>query len=218
MEPRTVKPSDPSENAVAEERQRISRELHDRALQLLSGVRLRAETCRRQLLDKPARLEIELQHIEESIDKAITEIRNLLAENQAGEVLVAGSLERRLKEELNIFRARTGFKLDFRCTIGANNLPPAVERELYFTLREGVLNAVRYSRASELHLGLAQGSRGYEAHLNDNGIGFDVLAIEGTSHYGLKGMKERIHKLGGEFTLNSTPGKGTQIEILIPFK
>jgi two-component system, NarL family, sensor histidine kinase DegS len=218
VEPRTVKPSDPSENAVAEERQRISRELHDRALQLLSGVRLRAETCRRQLLDKPARLEIELQHIEESIDKAITEIRNLLAENQAGEVLVAGSLERRLKEELNIFRARTGFKLDFRCTIGANNLPPAVERELYFTLREGVLNAVRYSRASELHLGLAQGSRGYEAHLNDNGIGFDVLAIEGTSHYGLKGMKERIHKLGGEFTLNSTPGKGTQIEILIPFK
>jgi len=77
---------------------------------------------------------------------------------------------------------------------------------------------VRYSRASELHLGLAQSSRGYEAHLNDNGIGFDVLAIEGTSHYGLKGMRERIHKLGGEFTLNSTPGKGTQIEILIPFE
>lgn len=218
MEPRTVKPSDPSENAVAEERQRISRELHDRALQLLSGVRLRAETCRRQLLDNRPRLEIELQHIEESIDKAITEIRNLLAENQAGEVLVAGSLERRLKEELNIFRARTGFKLDFRCTIGANNLPPAVERELYFTLREGVLNAVRYSRASELHLGLAQSSRGYEAHLNDNGIGFDVSAIEGTSHYGLKGMRERIHKLGGAFTLNSAPGKGTQIKILIPFK
>jgi signal transduction histidine kinase len=53
--------------------------------------------------------------------------------------------------------------------------------------------------------------------LNDNGIGFDVSAIEGTSHYGLKGMTERIHKLGGEFTLNSAPGKGTQIEILIPF-
>ena len=217
MEPRTVKPSDPGENAIAEERKRISRELHDRALQLLSGVRLRAETCRRQLLDNPPRLEIELQHIEESIDKAITEIRNLLAENQAGEVLVAGSLERRLKEELNIFRARAGFKLDFRCTIGAQNLPPAIERELYFTLREGVLNAVRYSRASELHLRLAQTHQGYEAHLNDNGIGFDVSAIEGTSHYGLKGMTERIHKLGGEFTLNSAPGKGTQIEILIPF-
>ena len=213
-----VTPSAPTETAVAEERQRISRELHDRALQLLSGVRLRAETCRRQLLDNRPRLEIELQHIEESIDKAITEIRNLLAENQSGDELLAGSLERRLKEELNIFCARTGFKLDFRCTIGAHNLPPTIERELYFTLREGVLNAVRYSRASELHLLLAESNKGYEAHLSDNGIGFDVSAIGGTSHYGLKGMRERIHKLGGEFTLKSAPGKGTQIEIFIPFE
>ena len=154
MASKTIKPSDPNQNAVVEERQRISRELHDRALQLLSGVRLRAEICRRQLLNNPPRLEIELQHIEESIDKAITEIRNLLTENQAGDELLAGSLERRLKDELNIFRARTGFKLDFRCTIGAHNLPPVIERELYFALREGVLNAVRYSRASEFHLSL----------------------------------------------------------------
>ena len=213
-----VTPSAPIETAVAEERQRISRELHDRALQLLSGARLRSETCRRQLLDDRPRLEIELQHIEESIDKAITEIRNLLAETGSGDEVLPGSLERRLKEELNIFRARTGFKLDFRCTIGAHNLPPTIERELYFTLREGVLNAVRYSRASELHLLLAQSKKGYEAHLSDNGVGFDISAVEGASHYGLKGMRERIRKVGGEFTLKSAPGKGTQIEICIPFE
>ncbi len=149
--------------------------MHDRALQLLSSARLRSETCRRQLLDDRPRLEIELQHIEESIDKAITEIRNLLAETESGDEVLPGSLERRLKEELKIFRARTGFKLDFRCTIGARNLPSIIERELYFALREGVLNAVRYSRASELHLMLGQSKKGYEAHLSDNGIGFDIV-------------------------------------------
>jgi len=211
------KPRDPIKSAVAEERQRIARELHDRALQMLTGVRLKAESSRRHLLDKRQRLEAELRAIEETIDRAITEIRNVLADNNTEE-LVAGSLERRLNQELDIFRARSGFKLDFRCTIRARDLPIAVERELYFTLREGVLNAVRHSRATELRLSLSRDKNGCEAKLSDNGVGFDPSAVDGSSHYGLKGMKERIHKLGGKFTVKSAPGKGTEIEITIPFE
>ena len=52
-----------------EERQRISRELHDRVLQSLASVRLRAETCHRELLDNRSALENELQTIEDNIDK-----------------------------------------------------------------------------------------------------------------------------------------------------
>src|SRR5512135_2726636 len=89
-------PEDQRPDLAAEERQRIARELHDRVLQLLSGARLRAETVRRQLLDDRTALETELRAVEESIDKAITEIRNLLTESQSEEELQAGSLERRL--------------------------------------------------------------------------------------------------------------------------
>jgi signal transduction histidine kinase len=211
------KPRDPIKSAVAEERQRIARELHDRALQMLTGARLKTESSRRHLLDKRRRLEAELRAIEETIDRAITEIRNVLADNNTEE-LVAGSLERRLNEELDIFRARSGFKLDFQCAIRARDLPVAVERELYFTLREGVLNAVRHSRATELRLSLSRDKNGCEARLSDNGVGFDPSAVDGSSHYGLKGMKERIHKLGGKFTVKSAPGKGTEIEISVPFE
>lgn len=217
MDRKPPKPRDPIKSAVAEERQRIARELHDRALQMLTSVRLKTESSRRHLLDKRRRLEAELRAIEETIDRAITEIRNVLADNNTEE-LVAGSLERRLNEELDIFRARSGFKLDFRCAIRARDLPVAVERELYFTLREGVLNAVRHSRATELRLSLSQDKNGCEAKLSDNGTGFDPSAVDGGSHYGLKGMRERIHKLGGKFTVKSAPGKGTEIEISIPFE
>lgn len=206
-----------SVNAATEERQRISRELHDRVLQLLSSARLRAESSRRQLLDDRGALENELQAIEDNIDRAITEIRNLLTENQNLEELQAGSLERRLKQELEIFRARTGFKLDFRCAIGVRNLPPVIERELYFTLREGILNAVRHSRATELHLKLATTPEGCEASLRDNGVGFDKDLSDSTSHYGLKGMRERILKIGGRMTVKTAPGKGTEIKITVPF-
>jgi two-component system sensor histidine kinase DegS len=217
VEEKTKKsPGDPSK-AVSEERQRISRELHDRVLQLLSGTRLRAETSRQQLLDNRAALEKELHVIEENIDKAITEIRNLLAENQNPEELQAGSLERRLKQELEIFRARTGFKLDFRCAVGPRSLPTKLERELYFTLREGILNAVRHSRATELRLTLTSTAEGCQASLRDNGVGFDPAAIEGSSHYGLKSMRGRIEKIGGAIRLDSAPGKGTEIKITVPF-
>jgi signal transduction histidine kinase len=204
-------------NAVIEERQRISRELHDRVLQLLSSARLRAESSRRHLLNKRIALEEELLTIEDNIDKAIIEIRNLLTENQNQEELQAGSLERRLKKELEIFRARTGFKLDFQCAIGVQNLPPVIERELYFTLREGILNAVRHSRASELHLTLTTTPEGCEARLRDNGVGFEPASGDNSGHYGLRGMKERILKVGGKIRVDTSPGKGTDIQVTVPF-
>ena len=204
--------------AVLEERERISRELHDRALQLLSTARLRLDMCQRQLGDDATTLKKELSVVEENLDRAITEIRNLLTENQTDGELQVGSLERRLKEELDIFRARTGFKLDFQCAIGAHNLPAPIERELYFTLREGVLNAVRHSRATELHLSLSQTAKSCEARLRDNGVGFAVAAAEGSNHYGLKGMKERMRKVGGVLNLHTVPGQGTEIHISVPLE
>lgn len=205
-------------NAVLEERRRISRELHDRALQLLSTARLHAENCHRQLADDSHPLKPELIAIENHLDRAITEIRNLLSENQLDEVLQEGDLERRLRDELEIFCNRTGFKLDFQCAISSHNLPAPIERELYFALREGVLNAVRHSRASELHLSLTQNHRKCEARLRDNGVGFTAAASEGSNHYGLKGMKERIRKVGGEISLQTAPGKGTEILITMPLQ
>jgi len=204
--------------AVLEERERISRELHDRALQLLSTARLRLDMCQRQLPDDATTLKKDLSVVEENLDRAITELRNILTENQTDGELQVGSLERRLKEELDIFRARTGFKLDFQCAIGAHNLPAPVERELYFTLREGVLNAVRHSRATELHLSLTQTTKSCEARLRDNGVGFTVAAAEGSNHYGLRGMKERIRKIGGTLNLHTVPGQGTEIHISVPLE
>ncbi len=210
------KPSDAIQAAVLEERQRISRELHDRVLQLLSTARLRVERCAQQLSAGPDSLISELESVEANLDRAVTEIRNLISENQLDEQLQAGSLERRLRDELEIFSARTGFKVEFQCAIGTHNLPMSIEREIYFTLREGVLNAIRHSRATDMRLSLTQTRTTCEARLSDNGVGFAVSAAEGSSHYGMRGMRERIRKIGGEITFQSAPGKGTEIHITVP--
>lgn len=210
-------PRDAIAAAVFDERLRLSRELHDRALQLLTSARMRLDSCHHHLQHDPSVVEKELLVIEDSLDRAITEIRNILAENQAGEPMQAGSLERRLKEELSIFSARSGFQIDLHCAVDAHDMPIAIEKELYFTLREGVLNAVRHARASEIHLSLSRGPAGYQAQLSDNGVGFIPAATEGGNHYGLKGMKERIAKLRGTLDIESAPGAGTKITIAIPY-
>jgi NarL family two-component system sensor histidine kinase LiaS len=205
------------EAAIREERQRLSRELHDRALQLISTARLRIDHCSRQLIYSPEAMKAELSVVADNLDRAVAEMRNLLAENQVDESVQSGTLERRLKEELAIFSARRGVKIDFRCAIDTDGLPIAIERELYFALREGVLNVVRHARASELQLSLTRTPTTYVAKLADNGVGFDVAAAnDGGHHYGVTGMRERIKKLGGELVIDSAPGRGTRIEMTIP--
>lgn len=204
--------------AAVEERRRISRELHDRVLQLLSSLRLRAEMCRREFMNRPDILEKELTTIEKTAEKAVAEIRRLLADDRTASEIVAGSLERRLREEMEIFRARSGMKLEFRCAVGAHFLPVEVERELYFALREGLINAVRHSRASELILTLFQEGPFCKASLIDNGSGFDLAAINSDTHYGLRILRERIERVGGNLRIDTAAGQGTRISIEIPVK
>jgi two-component system, NarL family, sensor histidine kinase LiaS len=204
--------------AVQEERRRISRELHDRVLQLLTSIQLRSELCVNELIGKPEQLERELKTIAEAAHKAATEIRSLLLEKQPAANLAAGSLERRLKEEMDIFRARTGLKLKFECAIGAHDLPYEVEQELYFALREGIINTIRHSRATELNLSLTQDQTTCRVGLRDNGVGFDKSLTGGSGGFGLKGMKERIEKVGGQLFIQTAPGKGTAITIVVPLR
>ena len=203
--------------ALQEERRRISRELHDRVLQLLTTIQLRSEICLNELIGKPEQLERELKTIAEASHKAATEIRSLLLEKQVIH-LAAGTLERRLKDEMEIFRARTGLKLKFECAIDAHNLPYAVEQELYFALREGIINAIRHSRATELNLSLAQNQGACCVDLRDNGVGFDKSSVAGSGGFGLKGMRERIEKVGGHLAIETAPGKGTCISIEVPLR
>ena len=203
--------------ALQEERRRISRELHDRVLQLLTTIQLRSEICLNELINKPEQLERELKTIAEASHKAATEIRSLLLEKQVIH-LAAGTLERRLKDEMEIFRARTGLKLKFECAIDAHNLPYDVEQELYFALREGIINAIRHSRATELNLSLAQNQDACCVDLRDNGVGFDKSSVAGSGGFGLKGMRERIEKVGGHVAIETAPGKGTCISIEVPLR
>ncbi|MBI2358514.1 MAG: hypothetical protein HYV04_06345 [Deltaproteobacteria bacterium] len=206
-----------SEAATREERRRIARELHDRLLQFLGSLTLRMETCRRYLINSPAELAGELQGMEETTRLSMNEIRRFLSGHKA-EAWVAGTLAEKLREEMRFLRDGLGVRVVMESEPEELTLPPEVEEETFYVLREGLMNIARHSRASRACLSLHQVNGEIRGSLQDDGVGFDSRSMPGRNGYGLITMEERIKKLGGTLNIDSSSGHGTRISFSAPLK
>jgi signal transduction histidine kinase len=204
-----------SEAAIQEGRRSIAQELHDRLLQLLASLTLRLEVCRKQLMERPAELARELELLEEAARSSMTEIRQFLS-GKAPPTLETGRLLEKLRDEMKFLRDGLGLRMVLESEPEDLSLPPHVEQELYYVLREGLINVARHSQASQAELILKESEDKIQASLQDNGIGFDPSTIKAKLSYGLGSMEERIKKLGGNFSIKSSPGKGTTITFAMP--
>jgi len=92
------------------------------------------------------------------------------------------------------------------------------EGSLLMLIREALQNAVRHAAPQNVSVSLRFDRRSLQVAIEDDGRGFDLAAEHSGDrhHYGLIGMQERAEKLGGEFRLSSSPGKGTQVRLSIP--
>jgi len=203
-----------SEVATQEERKRIARELHDRLLQVLGSLTLRLEACRRHLLGSTKELEAELALMEESTRSSIQEIRTFLS-GKVIEPFTPGTLVERVREEMRFLRDGLGLRVILDVEPEDLALAPQVECELYYVLREGLMNIARHAQASKVQIHLRQVGSEIQGSLEDDGIGFDVAKLT-DSGYGLSSMRERIQRAGGRFSVESSPGNGTTIAFRVP--
>lgn len=92
---------------------------------------------------------------------------------------------------------------------------------LYRILQEALSNASRHGHADQHIVSLASDDVTITMEVADNGIGFDidqVLRDQEGVHIGLEGMRERVSILGGKFDIQSRPGAGTQVRIIVPYR
>jgi len=210
--------------AVHEERQRLSRDLHDSVTQLLFSLSLLAQSLgpswRRSAVDgerKAARM-VQLS------GAALREMRALIgslypADLLEGAPLTPNSLPERLRT-LAAEEVEGGPVVHFRSRAWVRQ-PPKVEGVLYRVAQEALTNAVRHARASKVEL-LLSSLRG-QAGLTvvDDGTGFRASAVKTrrprtSGGLGLAIMRARVKEQGGTFSLKSVPGKGTTIRVRFP--
>jgi signal transduction histidine kinase/ligand-binding sensor domain-containing protein len=198
------------------ERERIARELHDTLLQGFQGLVLRFQAVMKQMpTDEPARKT--MQSVLERADEVLVEGRQRVRDLRE-EVISDTELGNRLAkcgEELAQDHSAR-FSLLVVGTSQAVN--PVVRDEVYRIGREALTNAFQHSHASKIEAEITYGHASVQLRVRDNGDGIDpTIRNDGKSgHWGLPGMRERAHNIGGQLRIWSDIGAGTEIELTIP--
>jgi signal transduction histidine kinase len=197
-----------ADGAVLEERRRIARDLHDGLAQDLAFITSQARALARAA-DVPPRLE----DIASAAERALDDSRAAIA-----------ALTRPLDEPLDQALARSAHAIADRCGIRVEldlapgvDAPPAVREALARIVREATSNAVRHGEASGVTVRLARGDE-LRLTISDDGAGFDPARPRRRAGggFGLISMRERTEALGGRFSVQSRPGAGTRVEVVLP--
>ena len=202
------------EAAVLEERQRLSRELHDSVTQALYGISLYAEAAGRALVDGTTEPAIaNVQEIRDTAHEALGEMRLLLFELRPP-VLQEQGLAAALRARLQAVEARAGVVAEFTCE-GQQRLAPDQEQELYRLAQEALNNVLKHAHAARVTMRLAVVNGTATLEIADDGVGFDP-SLRAAGGFGLPGMRERVERLGGRFSIESSPGAGTRLFVEVP--
>lgn len=198
--------------AEAGERARIARELHDAISQDLFSLRLLAGGLRKALpSDSP--LHPQVQTMEQTATGTMHEMQALLLELRPVALEDAGLIPA-LEELCGAYHDRLGMVVD--TDLEPVELAPPAEHAVLRIVQEALANAVKHAQPTRIRLRLHQQDGQVAVTVSDDGGGFDPSLAEQRHGLGLGLMRQRIAELGGTLQLDSTPGQGTSVQVLLP--
>lgn len=204
--------------AIAQERARIARELHDSLGQELVGIALQLDSAALRLHEKPQQAERALNMARTMIRHSQAETKRSVADLRAGELDIA-SLPAALDELVQPLVAAAG---SVRLRLEVEGLPRrlegVIEHHLLRIGQEAVANAVRHSHAERIEVRICYREDEVAVEVRDNGCGFDTteaMAVA-SNHFGLLGLRERANKLQGRLRIDSKSGAGTAVSVSVP--
>ena len=196
------------QTAVAAERSRLARDLHDAVTQTLFSASLIAEVIPRIWETDPTEGKQLLTDLRQLTQGALAEMRSLLLELRPA-TLAELDLNDLLKQLADAFCGRTDIPVELKID-GQLELSPAVQIALYRIAQEALNNIAKHARATSIQVHLKRFDECVELCVTDNGIGFDPTRIT-PDHFGLKIMRERAENIGAVFSITSFPEQGTKI-------
>ncbi len=198
------------QSAVAEERNRLARDLHDAVTQTLFSASLIAEVLPRIWDKNPAAGRSRLEELRQLTRGALAEMRTLLMELRPKSVLET-SFDELLEQLTSAFSGRTRIPLEYNLD-SQSEVPDPVKVALYRILQEGLNNIAKHAQADQVSIDVGIKQDCARLKITDNGKGFDPDVIPADS-LGLGIMKERAAEINAEFAITSELEKGTEIVV-----
>jgi two-component system sensor histidine kinase DesK len=196
--------------AVAEERLRIARDLHDLLGHSLSLIALKSELAGRLALQSPERAASEIRDIENAARTALAEVREAIADYRQSTLMSELAGARELLAAAGIayrYEGADDTRLD---------LPAPVEAALAWTVREGVTNVIRHSHARHCAIHLTRAATEIAVEVEDDGVGAPTDDAVGADGSGLRGLAQRIAAIGGRYEAGPRADGGFHLAVYAP--
>ncbi len=207
-----------AERAVAEERTRIARELHDVVAHSLSVMVVQAGAARRVLQSDPERASVALAAIESTGRESLNEMRRILgvlrSDDEQADLAPPPSLDDfgRLIDQCE----NAGLPVEITVEGDSTSLPASLEASAYRVVQEGLTNALKHAGPASAAVRLVYHPDILEVHVNDDGRGASTKSSSPSSGQGLIGMRERVEAFGGTLTAGPRRGGGYAVSATFP--
>ena len=207
--------ADAQELAVLEERSRMARELHDAVSQTLFSLVYEARAAADRVQSDPAAAAEHLSEVQQQAAGALDEMRNLVLALRPKSLErdgLAATLHDHVEGLRRIHQAAIEARID-----EAEPLPPDQQLGILRIAQEALHNAVKHAGPVPIRLDLRQAGDAIRLVVSDEGAGFDIKTMSRTRRtVGLHAMRERAHAMGANLTIESRPGGGSVIRLILP--
>ncbi|MDG5786874.1 sensor histidine kinase [Evansella sp. AB-P1] len=203
------------QEVVVQERNRLARELHDSVSQQLFAASMMMSAINEGNPPDDPTVKKQLQLVEKMIDQSQLEMRALLLHLRPI-ALKEKSLQEGMDELLVELRQKVPMEIDWK--IENLQLEKGIEDHLFRILQESVSNALRHSKANQLHIMLIERDDFVILRITDDGIGFNVEEAKTNGSYGLQNMEERASEIGASLKIVSVEQEGSRLEVKVPIR
>lgn len=199
--------------AVAEERNRLAREMHDTIGHRLTVAAVQLEAAQKLIHKDAAKAETLVATVREQVREALQELRQTVATLRhplEADLPLSQALRRLIRD----FEEASGVAVNVLLPDDLPELPPAHRLAVYRTVQEGLTNVQKHAQAAQVWLQLVQQNGVLLLRMSDDGVGWPEERP--STGFGLRGMAERAAQLGGELHLEPRPGGGAQLRLQLP--
>src|SRR5437867_6337348 len=202
------------------ERERLYRDVHDGPAQVLANAIFEVEYLERIAERAPAEvrqtLRTELANLKSQFRGSLDSVRAMIYDLRPPELTELGLAEA-MRNYAAEWEARCGINVASRLDTTDTRLLPMQELAVYRVMQEALQNVHKHAQASTVGIAWSLSSENWVLHVTDDGIGFDLVkAARHKKSVGLLSMRERAELIGGSLQIQSTPGKGTAVTLLLP--
>ena len=201
------------------ERKKLSHELQDVIAKTLTTINIRLGTLKEKTSFNAEDFDRSIASTQRLVEKSVEIVHRFALELRPSALDDLGLIPA-LHSYLKDFMIRTGVRTSLTAFSGVEDLDTPHRTVLFRVAQEALANVARHARATRVEVTLEKLPECISMKVSDDGKSFHVdpgLRIAGGKRFGLIGMRERLEMVGGRFTVESAPGKGTTILAQIPY-